>query len=87
MHMEAQILASKFLGKCGVYWSQFADEIEFFHIHLVTTTYGSSLYSSGKAECWAVVLTMVRGIWMDLRKVSVLSETAYGSEYQSLMVG
>ena len=39
-HMEARLLGSEFLGKCGVSWSQLATEIVAFQLHLVTTTYG-----------------------------------------------
>ena len=62
-HMEARLLASKFLGKCGVLWSQFSDELEAFHLHLVTTVYGEGVGAAGKAKCWMVVIMMVRVIW------------------------
>ena len=51
-HMKAQLLASKLLGKCGVFWSQLAAEIESFKLHLVTITYGEGSGVAGKAECW-----------------------------------
>ena len=38
-HMEARLLASELLGKCGVFWFQLATEIKAFYLHLVTTTY------------------------------------------------
>ena len=43
--------------------------------------------AAGKVECWTVVLTMVRVIWRELRKVRVEAETAYGSENPTEMVG
>ena len=33
-----------------------------------------------KAEFWTVVLTVVRVIWRELRKVRVEAEMAYGSD-------
>ena len=47
-HMEAWLLASKFLRKCGVFWYQLATEIEAFRLHLVTTTYGEGCVETGK---------------------------------------
>ena len=44
-----------------------AAEVEYFHPHLVTTTYGEIAYPAGKAECCTVVLTMIRVIWRELR--------------------
>ena len=38
-------------------------EVEAFRLHLVTTKYREVVYSAGRAECWTVVLTMVRVIW------------------------
>ena len=58
-HMEERLLASEFLVKCGVFWSQLASTIEAFQIHLVTTTYGEGVGAEGKAECWTSVLTMI----------------------------
>ena len=40
-----------------------------------------------KAEFWTVVLTVVRVIWRELRKVRVEAETAYVSEKLAEMVG
>ena len=51
-HMKAQLLASKLLGKCSVFWSQLAAEIDSFKLHLVTITYGEGSGVAGKAECW-----------------------------------
>ena len=42
-------MACEFLGKCGVFWSQLATEIEAFQLHLVTKTYGEGSGKSGKA--------------------------------------
>ena len=42
--------------------------------------------SKGKSECFTVVLTVVRVIWCDLRKVLVEAETAYGSDTPEGMV-
>ena len=50
MHMEAKLLASELLSKCGFFWDKMAAEVEDFHLHLVTTTYGEELYSAGRAE-------------------------------------
>ena len=47
--MEARLLVSELLGKCGVFWSQLAAEIEAFQINLVTTTYGEGAWAAGKA--------------------------------------
>ena len=49
--MEVHLLDSEFLGKCVVFWSQIAAEIEAFELRLVTTTYGEGEEASGKAEC------------------------------------
>ena len=53
-------------------------EVEAFHLHLVTTTYGEALSSAGRAECLAKGLTTTRVIWREFRKVRMESETAYG---------
>ena len=37
--MEASLLDSEILGRCGLFWSQLSVEIEEFHLHLVTTTW------------------------------------------------
>ena len=47
--MEAQLLVSELLEKCGVFWSQLATEIEAFKINLVTTTHGEGAVAKGKA--------------------------------------
>ena len=62
------------MSKCGVFWDKRTTEVEAFHIHLVTTTYGEALSSAGRAECWTVVLTVMRVIWREFRKVRVESE-------------
>ena len=49
--------------------------------------YGEGAGTDGKAECWTVVITMVRVIWKERRKVRVEAETAYGSENQTEKVG
>ena len=49
--METRLLASEFLGKCGVLWYEIVADIEAFQLHLVTTTYGEGAGASGKAEC------------------------------------
>ena len=56
-------------------------------MNLVTKTYGDGAMSESKAEFWTMVLTMVRVIFQDLRKVRVEAETAYGSDTPSVMVG
>ena len=86
-HMEARIMTSEMLEKCGVLWSQLAVEIEEFQLHLVKTTYREGAGKAGKAECCTVVLTMIRVIWRKLRKVRVEAETAYGSDNPMEMVG
>ena len=62
-------------------------EIEDFHIHLVTITYGETELSAGKSECWTVVLTMVRLIWREIRKVLMDLETEHGLEEKVVMAG
>ena len=54
---------------------------------LVTTTYGDVSMAAVKAKCWMVLITMVRIIWRDIRKVRVEVETAYGYDNPSVMVG
>ena len=49
--MEARLLASELLAKCGVFWSKLAADIEAFQLGLVTTTYGEGAVTAGKAEC------------------------------------
>ena len=48
-HIEARLLASELLGKCGVFWSQLAAEIEAFQLHLVMTTSGEGSGKAGKS--------------------------------------
>ena len=50
-HMEARLLVSEFLAKCGVFWSKLAADIEAFQLNLVTTTYEEGAVTAGKAEC------------------------------------
>ena len=78
-HTEAWILANEFLGKCRVFWSQIAAEIEAFQLHFVKTTYGERV-GAGKEEVWTVVLTMVCLILSEISKVRVEVEIAYGPE-------
>ena len=80
-------MASDLLEKCGVFKTQMADEVEVFHLHLVATTSGESVYSAGRSEFWTVVIITMRVIWRELSKVQVESETAYGSEDKVVMVG
>lgn len=68
-HTEELILDSEILGKCGVLLFQLVTEIEAFHLHFVTTTYGDAISGSRKYEFYLVVLNMVRVIWRELRKV------------------
>ena len=68
-HMEAMLLAINIRGKCGMLWYQLATEIEVFQLKLVTKTYRESEMAAGKVECCKVVLTMVRVIWYDTRKL------------------
>ena len=44
-HVEEKLLTSELLGEFGVFWYQFASEIEVFHLHLLTTTYGDNVTS------------------------------------------
>ena len=46
--MKAQLTAGDILENCGVLWLQLAAEIEAFHIHLITTTYGDAVSGIGK---------------------------------------
>ena len=85
--MEARLLASEFLEKIGVFWSQLTAGVEAFQLHLVTKTYGEGSGAAGKEECWTLVLTMVRVIWRELRKVRLVAEMAYGSDNLTEMVG
>ena len=61
--------------------------MEAFHLHLVTTTHGEAVYSTVRAELLTVILTMMRVIWRELRKVRVDSETSYVSEDKDVIVG
>ena len=70
-----------------MFWSHLAAEIEAFQIHLVTTKYGDNTMGAGKADCWMLVLTMLRVICGDHRKVWVEAETAYGSDTLAVTVG
>ena len=56
-------------------------------MYLVTTAYGEVVSSEGRVECWSVVLTMMRVILRDFRKVPGDSETAYGSADNVVVVG
>ena len=47
--MEMQLLDSKLLGKCGVFWYQLDAEIEAFKPQSVKMTYGEGAGESGKA--------------------------------------
>ena len=85
--METRLLASEFLGKCGVLWYEIVADIEAFQLHLVTTTYGEGAGASEKAECWTVVIKIVQVIWREIRKVSIEAETAYGPDNMAEMVG
>ena len=85
--MEARLLEIEFLEKCGVFWSQLSAEIEDFQLHLVTTAYGEGAVVTRKAECWTLVLTIVRVIWRKLKKVRLEAKTEYGSDNPSEMVG
>ena len=69
--MKARLVASELLRKCGLLWSQLAEEIEEFNLHLITTTYRYSVSGSVKYEFWLVFLTMVRVIWRYMRKFRV----------------
>ena len=53
----------------------------------MTTEYGEITTAAGKEECWIVVITLVRVIWRELRKLRVEAETAYGSETPAVMAG
>ena len=86
-HMEATLLASKLLGKCGVFWSHLAEEIEKLQMHLVNATYREDATAEGRADLWTMVLPMVRVIWMDLGKVRLEAETDYGSKTPAVIVG
>ena len=66
--MEARIIASEMLGKCGVFLYQLTAEIEAFYLHLFATTYVERSSSAGKEYCWTVVLTMSRVIWREMKK-------------------
>ena len=87
MHLEVRLLETEFWGKCGVFWYQFASDLEASNINFFMATYGESAPQAGKAECWNVVLTMVAVIWWKLRKAIIEAETPYGSEDQALMLG
>ena len=77
MNMEARLLASELLGKYGVLWAHMAAKVEAFHLHLVTTTFGNAVSSTGRAACWTVLITMIIVIWRELGKVRVDSEKSY----------
>ena len=56
-------------------------------MNLVTKTYGDGAMAAGKADCWTVMLTMVRTICKEIRNFRVESETVYGFDDPSVMVG
>ena len=87
IHTDARLLDSKLFSKCGVFWDQMAAEVESFRLHLVTNSFREAVSSARIVELCTVVLTMMRFIWRELRKVQVESETAYGSAYNVVMVG
>ena len=62
-------------------------EIEAFKMNLVTMTNGDGKMAAGRTEGWTVILTMVRVIWRDTRKVKVDTKKAYGFENTSVVVG
>ena len=53
-------------------------EIEEFLMYIVINTYGDVSMATGRAECWTVVLTMVRVICRAIRKFVIELETADG---------
>ena len=85
--METKFLSCELLGKRGVLWSRLAADIEAIQMHLVTTTCREGDMAAGIEECCTVVLTMVRVIWRELRKVRVEAETSYGLETHAVKVG
>ena len=85
--MEARLSARNLLGKCAIFWSQLAAEMEDFHLHILTTKYGDSASGSDSTKCWIVVLTMVRVIRRNTRKVCVQAEKAYELTSTNFMVG
>ena len=87
MNMETKFLSCELLGKRGVLWSRLAADIEAIQMHLVTTTCREGDMAAGIEECCTVVLTMVRVIWRELRKVRVEAETSYGLETHAVKVG
>ena len=48
IHMESRLMVSKFLGKCGVFWSEMEVEVGDFRLRLVTTMYGETALSEGR---------------------------------------
>ena len=77
IHMEDRLLASEMLGYFGVFRYQLEVDIEAFIFTWTSSLMEIHNYMQG-SECWNVVLTMARVIWVELTKVWVESETAYG---------
>lgn len=88
-HPAACSLAIYLLEESFTFWTRLCAGVDSFFLYLVTTTYGSAPTKEGKAECWTVVLTMLRVVWRELRKVRVVAESAYAysDSNPALMVG
>ena len=75
--MKACLLFSDILGNCEVFWSQLPSDIEFFYIHLVSTTYGDAVSGSRRSYLRMVLIMMVRVIFRESRKFKFKAEIAY----------
>ena len=70
-----------------MFWYHLTDNIEAFHLHLITTTYGDIVLVSVSMKCWRMVLNMVQVILRELWTVRAKYDITYGYDSPYVMVG
>ena len=78
-HSTGRLVCQELLSRTMIFWRELCAEIAKFYRQLLVTTFGATgPYSeAANAQCWTVVLKLVRVLCSELRKVRLVAEHAW----------
>lgn len=78
-HPLGRMVCQELLSRTMIFWRELCAEIAKFYRQLLVTTFGANgpYTDASKAQCWTVVLKLVRVICSELRKVRLVAEHAW----------
>lgn len=78
-HPLGRMVSQELLSRTMIFWRELCAEIAKFYRQLLVTTFGATgpYTDSAEAQCWTVVLKLVRVMCSELRKVRLVAEHAW----------